>query len=440
METESTEAQILSNNEVRFSIHYKPACVVMYDVEALQPLVKQARTTAAKRIAKEVTLPGFRKGKAPVEMILKKYPAEVNKEWEQAISEHAFRSCSQLAKIPMLQQDSKITYKMKSFSESGALLTLSFETEPKLPTIDPKQFKLTPVKRPEVNEDKINETIRQIQLFFAQWKTVNDTPAAPGDFVLLDVDVIEDTTPTPLFSHTRFEITEKSMAKWMRDLVIGRKTGDVVEGISVPDEDASAEDQELLKEKKVRLTIKSIDQATLPELTDEFVKQVGVNSVEELHTNITALLNKQADAHVKEAERKQASEFMLTHYAFDLPVTLIEKETQFRIKQLIADKDFQTYWGTLSDDERKKTLTTIQEQSEKAVRMYYLCRKIIADAQIRISAQDLPPPATSPLEFLLDPQKLYHHNKNPEVEHAEAFSRLLLEKAEDYLITNASPA
>ncbi|MBY0529693.1 MAG: trigger factor [Rhabdochlamydiaceae bacterium] len=438
MEPETIEPQILSNEEVRFSIHYKPACIVQYEVEALAPLVKEARRVAIKRVSKEVTLPGFRKGRAPDEMVAKNFSSAIDKEWEQAISEHAFRSCSKLAQIPMLQQDSKITYKMKSHSENGALLTLSFETEPKLPTIDPKQLKLKPVKRPVVNEEKVEETIRQIQLFFAQWKAVEGRPAAVGDFVLLDVDIIEETPATPLFNHTRFEIGEKTMAKWMRDLVIGKNVNDVVEGISIPDEDASEEDKETLKEKKVRITIKAIDEATLPPLTDEFIKQIGVNSTEELRTNIHALLNKQADAHVQEALRKQASEFILNTYTFDLPATLIEKETRFRIQQLMADNDFQSYWESLSSEERKNTFQTIHQQSEKAVRMYYLCRKIVSDAQIKISTQDIPPPATSALEFLLNPQKLFHHAKNPEMEHAEAFSRLLLEKAEDFVISNAS--
>ncbi len=47
------------------------------------------------------------------------------------------------------------------------------------------------------------------------------------------------------------------MAKWMRDLVLGKNVGDQIEGISTPDEDASEEDKENLKPKKVRVTIKA---------------------------------------------------------------------------------------------------------------------------------------------------------------------------------------
>ncbi len=438
MEPTAVEPQILSSEDVRLSVHHKPSCVVEFDVEATKKLVQDAYKIAIKRVAKEVTLPGFRKGKAPDEIIVKNYSAAIDKEWQQAIADLCFRACESLAKVPMLHRDAKVTYKLKSHSHDGALLSLSFETEPTIPSVDPKLMQLKTVKRPEVNEDKIAETIRQVQLFFAEWKAVTDRPAQDGDFVLLDVDVIEETPATPLFSHTRFEMKHKAMAKWMYDLVLGKNVGDSVEGVSVPDEDASQEDKEELKPKKVRILIKAIDTATLPALDDAFAQKIGAKSVEELNENVTNLLNKQAHDHVQEELREQASQFLLTQYPFDLPVSLIEKETHFRLKQLMNDKDFLKYWESLKTEDRRKTLTTIHQQSEKAVRMFYLCRKIIADANIRISAQDVPPPATSPLEFLLNPQKLFHHQRNAEIEHAEAFSRLVLEKAEDHIIAHAT--
>lgn len=438
MEQTAAETQTLQNDNVRFSIHHKPACVVEFDTEALQPLVARARKKALRSIAKEVVLPGFRKGKAPDALIEKNFPKEVDKEWQQEIANESFQECLKLAKIPVLHRDAKISFKMKSHSASGALLNLSFESEPKVPHVDPKQMQMKPVKRPEVNEDKIDETIRQVQLFFANWESVTDRPIQEGDFVLLDVDVIEDTPATPLFNSTRFEVTEKSMAKWMRDLVLDKNAGDTVEGISVPDEDASEEDKESLKPKKVRITIKSIDTATLPDLNDDFVKKLGVSNVEEMRKNITDLLNKQADAHVLEAQREQASEFLLTKCPFDLPATLIEKETQFRFRQLLQDTDFQKYWSSLSAEDRNKTIQTVYQQSEKAVKMFYLCRQIVADANIRITGEDIPLPASSILEMLLNPQNMFHHQKNPETEHAEAYSRLVLEKAEDFIIKNAT--
>lgn len=440
MEQTAVEPQILSNDDVRVSIHRKPACIVEFDVEASKKLVTEAHKIAVKRIAKEVTLPGFRKGKAPDELVLKNYSPQVDKEWQQAIAELGFRASEKLAKVPLLHRDAKVTFKMKSHSHDGALFILNFETEPTIPSVDPKRMQLKPVKRPDANEEKVSETIRQVQLFCADWKVVADRPIQDGDYVLLDVDVIEETPPTSLFNHARFEVKEKAMSKWMYDLVLGKQVGDSVEGVSVPDEDASKEDKEEFKPKKVRILIKAIDTATLPTLDDTFAQKIGAKTVEELRTNVHKLLEKQANDHVQEALREQTSEFLLTQYPFDLPATLIEKETHFRLKQLMNDKDFIKYWESLKTEDRRKILTTIHQQSEKAVRMFYLCRKVVADANIPVSAQDIPPPANTLLEFLLNPQKKFHHQLNAEIEHAEAFSRLVLEKAEDHIITNATPA
>ncbi|HEY2810724.1 MAG TPA: trigger factor [Rhabdochlamydiaceae bacterium] len=434
----ATTPQELHSDEVRFTLHLKPSCMMEYDVEAFVPLVKEAHKKAVKRISKEVSLHGFRKGKAPDALVEKNFSKEVDKEWQSEIASLAFQACQKLSKIRPLHTDAKVKFTMKSHSKSGALLTLSFEIEPVVPIVDPKHFTITAVKRPEVNEDKVNETIRQIQLFFATWDKVTDRPVQEGDFVLLDVEVIENDPATPLFSDTRFEVLEKSMAKWMFDLVLGKRLHEVCEGVSVPDESASVEDKETLQPKKVRLTIKAIELPTAPPLDDDFIKNLGVSSLEELKENITALLNKQADEHVKEAQRTQVSNFLLTQYPFELPPSLILEETRYRFQQLGQDPDFHHYWNQLSQEERNKTIVMINTQAEKAIRLFYLCRRIIADARISITAQDLPPAASNPLELLLNPQKIHHHQRTPEVEHAEAYSRLLLEKAQDYLASHSA--
>jgi trigger factor len=438
MEQTTITPQELSNDTVRFTIHHKPACIAEYDVEVYEKLAKESYRIATKKVAKEVSLPGFRKGKVPDELVAKNFASEIDKQAQQEIATLAYQACQKLSPIRPLHTDGKVKFTMKSHSKNGSLLTLSFEMEPVVPSVDPKRFLIKPVKRPVVDEQKVEETIRQIQLFFAKWETITDRPVEVGDFVRLNVDVIEEDPPSPLFSDTRFEVTEKSMAKWMYDLVLGKRVNESLEGISVPDETASEEDKETLKPKKVRVTLLSIDVPTIPDLDEQFIKMLGVSSQEELRTNITNLLNNQADAHVQEALRSQVNDFLLTEYPFELPATLVLEETRYRFKQLSQDRDFLEYWNHLGQEERNKSIHLINTQAEKAVRLFYLCRKIITDVKISVTAADIPPPATNALELLLNPQKIHHHQRTPEVEHAEAYSRILLEKAEDYLITQAS--
>lgn len=434
MDQAAAEPRQLINEHVRFTIHNKPSCIVEFDVEALQPLMQIAHKKAIRKVGKNATLSGFRKGKAPEYLLEKNCPKDIKKQWEQEIADAAFQECQKLANIPMLHKEAKVFYTLKSHSSHGAFLTISFETEPTPPFIDPKEISLKSVKKPEVNPEKIAETIRQTQFFFAKWEKITNRAVQENDFVTLDVDLVEEATP--LFSNTRFAVNAKGMAEWMLSLVLGKNISDIVEGISIPDQTSSQEEQEELKPKKVRITIKSIDLATLPPIDETFAKLLGVANIEELHQRIEELLNKQADAHVQESLREQVTEILLKQFPFDLPVTLVQKETEFRIQQLAQNAEFKAYWSSLREEERKKMLETIQQQSEKAVRMFYLCRKIVSEANIRISAEDVPFAVSEPLQILLNPQNPNHSN-HPEIEHAEAYSRLILEKAEDWIIKYA---
>lgn len=436
MEQTTASPQELKNNLVRFTVHTRPSCVIECDIEALEPLVSKAHKNAVKQVAKEVSLPGFRKGKAPEELIIKNHSSEIDKTWQQGIADLCVHECSQLGQIRALR-DAKITYKMKSHSLKGALLSAFFEVEPTIPHVDPKKLHKKPIKRPAVNEQKINETIRQAQLFFAKWTPVEGRAVQVGDFISLDVDIVENTPHIPLFSNTRFEVVEQSMAKWMFDLVIGKNIGDQPEGISIPDEDASEEEKRELSGKKVRLTIRSIESAAMPELNDELVKQMGVNTVEEMRSNVTNLLHSQAEKHVLAEARAQVSTFLLSEYPFELPATLLNKETEFRFRQLWQDGEFQKYWNSLSEEDRKKIIQTVKEQAEKAVRLFYLCRQILTDASIKVSPNDLQGAGKTPLDLLLDTQQ-QHAQQTPEMQQAEAYSKLVLERAQDFVWSHAT--
>ncbi len=440
VETEAQTPPEFSNENLKVKVHFKPNCKVELEVHAEPSIVKEARLKAVKIIGKEVTLPGFRKGKAPEALVEKSYSKQIDGEWQKAIADIAFQHSIKLVNIPLLNNEPKIGYNMKSHSmEEGSSLILFFETEPSIPVINPKDITLKAVDRPAVNEDKVGETMRQLQLFFAEWKKM-DRPIQENDFVILDVDVIEEDPPRKLFADVRFEVTNRSMAKWMKDLILGRKQGEVLEGVSIPDEDASKKDQESLKPKKVRVLIKQIEEATMPDFTDDFARKLGAPSVDIMRTNVEQLLNQKADGHVQEKLREEVSDVLLEKYRFDVPMSLIDREVRFRMQQLLQDQEYLQHWNSMTPEAKKRSVASVAEQSEKAVRMFYLCRKILADAKINISPKDLPKAPETPLGMLLGDRRDFHPQGDTEVHQAEAFSRLLLEKAEDFIIAHATVA
>lgn len=424
------------NDQVKVVVHRKPNCVIEYEVEAFRPICVEAHKNAARAVGKEVVIPGFRKGKAPPELVSKRYPHELDKRWQEGIANAAFQESAKLANVPLVRNDATISFKMQHHNRDGAKLILSFETVPNIPSIDPAKCVLEEVKKPEVTDEKIEETIRQTQMFFADWKTVKDHPIKEGDYVILDVEIIDEDPPQALFTNTRFEVSNRSMAQWMKNLILGKHTGDVVEGVSEPDPDLPEEEKKEFPPKKVRLTIKAIEQATLPELNDEFAHKVGASSVHELREKIKALLNKKAQEHVREQKREQVTDFLLSHY-FEIPNSVVEKETQYRLQQMSHDPSFKKKWDESTQKQRQDLVENVKQQAEKAVRIFYLCRKIAADQNINIEPKDIPLEANDPLEGLLFPKAQHHDPRQPDVKQAEAYSQVLLEKTEDWIIAHA---
>ncbi len=435
-ETKENKKEDFKNDLVHVIVNRKPNCIVEYEVEVFPQICTEARQKAAKNVGKDVTVPGFRKGKAPAEIVSKRYPHELDKRWQEDIANIAYQEAAKLAQVPIVRKDASITFNMHSHSRDGAKLTLSFETIPAIPSVDPAKCVLGEVKRPETSKEKVEETIRQTQMFFGKWETVPERPIKEGDFLLLDVEITENDPPQMLFANTRFEVADKSMAQWMKALVIGKKPGDVVEGVSEPDPDLSEEEKKEYPPKKVRVTIKAIEETKLPELDDAFAKQLGAENVSELHEKIEKLLTKKADEHVRELQREQVTKLLLSH-PFEIPSSIIEKEVQFRLQQMMQDPKFKTDWDKSSDQEKRDLIQNVKEQAEKAVRIFYLCRKISADQNIEVQPADVAQGAPDVLESLLFPSAERHDPRQPDVKQAEAYSRVLLEKTEDWVIAHA---
>ncbi|MCB1109701.1 MAG: trigger factor [Chlamydiia bacterium] len=434
-----TEPKEYKSDTVTFTIERKPECMVEYKVKSSPEVVKKARRTAIKSVSKEVSLPGFRKGRAPDHLIVKKFPKPLEEQWQKAIADETFRECQKLAHTPLLSHDAQINFNIAKHSlEEGAELTYSFETEPLVPEIDLSSLEIEEIKRESVDAKKVDSTLEDIQMFFAEWEKISDRNVKEGDYILVDVDIIEEDPPQKALQNARFEVTKAKMAKWMHDLVIDMKIGESKEGVSQPDEEASEEEKKATPPKKVRLILKSIEKPKLPPVDDALAQKMGAKTAAEMKGNLEKLLNKQAEEHVQRGYREQINELLIEKYPFELPKTLLQRETQFRIKQLVNDPSFQKKMMAMSEEERKKAIEDIHTQGERAVRLFYISRKLIQDHKIQVSPSEVHQGVKTPLEAMFSDQSdLYTAKEDSQEQKAIAMSRLILTKAEDFLISKA---
>ncbi len=427
--------QNLSSELIDAEIERLAGCVVEFRIKVKAPLIASAKREAAKNIAKQASIPGFRKGKAPANIIETKFPGALQEETQKVLADEAFKACQKEVRIPLLSQNSKIAYHTDSISDSEAQMTFKFETEPTVPDFTVEQFRFTPEKSPEVTDELVEETVRRIQLFYATWQEVSDRAADYGDFVVVDIEDLDTDPPSKPFSNSRFELSKSAMAEWMQALIVGLKVGEAKEGKSFPDQKESDEVKKTFTEKKVRITLHKIEAPILPPIDDELAKKVGVTSKEEMYRRLKDLMQKQEAERTQNKNRDLLAEALLAGVQFDIPASILDKELRYRMNQRFQDPVFHNRWKILSKDEQDKRQEEFREDAEKAIRMFYICRKVVYDNKISLSREELYPKIETTLDAMFaDPATLSPHHQQSKEQEAMMFSRHMLAKAQDFMI------
>lgn len=430
--TENKE-QTVENEEIKVKIHRKPFCKIEMDIEASASISQRARKKAVKDAAKQITIPGFRKGKAPEDLVIKKHPEFFDEKWQKAIADEAFVKAQSLQYVPVLDNSTPITFVMKNYSMDGANLTFSFETTPKIPKIDIDHLALKEVPKKEIGTQEVEDYFKQVQLLYAEWIPVEDRAVQEGDFVLLDIETLEEHPSRKVYSDTRFEVTKKSMADWMRHLIIGQDTGAVLEGTSKADVDATEEEKKQISPKKVRITIKKIETPKTMELNDDFARGLNFSSMELMRSSAEKMLHAKVNESADNEERNQVNSFLINQH-YDLPRSLIEVEKNHRKKQLLDNPAQKSQYESMSSEDQKKFDDQLLKEAEQAVRLFYSSRKIIEDNGIKVEYQEIEQEANR----LLSQAGFQHTEKKIAKEvMALATSRILLKKAQDFILNKA---
>lgn len=431
---EPTTVEEKKNEKVSVVIRRFPHCKVELDASVGPEMIKLAHEQALKDIKKEVSVPGFRKGKAPTEMIVKNYSKSIQDRAKEIIADVAFKAALELAQIPLLNNNAPVQFSSQKLSENEGIFTFIYESEPNVAEIKADNFQLKSIDSTTPGEKELNEAVRQLQLFYAQWHLVTDRPIQEGDFVILDLRTMEDP-PQQVFSDTRFEVTDASMAKWMKKMVLGKKAGISIEGISEPDPELPEAKRREFQPKRVLLTIKKVETAEIPPLTEEFAKKVGAKDVEHMKKYLADMLEKKTKEKIDHDKREQVNEFLLS-FPMEIPLSLIQKEKEHRRKQYAEDPRYQAKLQAMTDlqrDMEKLELEeALQEQSESAVKLFYASRQIVRDAKINVTYQEVEAEAVRSLKAF-GPVGIQSH-MIPDELFALTLSKIILAKAQDYIL------
>lgn len=420
------EKQEYKNDKFTMTVERLPHCKVKLSVQSHLPSVEGAMQQAIKNVSKEVTLPGFRKGRAPDAMVLSNYGKHVTEEYRDVITHQGFEAAAKEAKVfPM--KESKIN--MTSFKQNDDKtvdFSLEFEAYPDVPAIDPEKISLKKPSPKEISAKDIENELEELRLYHATWTDVADRPVQEGDFVVIDLDFLDEPTANAL-KDSRVHVTEGKIPEWAKKLVLGKNVGDKVEGLNEKDEKSSED----FKQRQCCITIHKIQTAEKPEINDELAKKAGVDTAEELRKRIEERQHKQDEMEQKNNLRLQARDYVVDNYPFDLPDSRLKEIRQYA--QETASQGHHSNYEDLKNAEDR-----IYDNVEKNNRLSYILSRLVQE-------QKIPQPDQGAITQRLISMymQIYQNSGEQPTEQvmeylkSQAINELQIETALDYLVEKA---
>lgn len=281
----------------------------------------------------KITIPGFRKGKAPRVMIEKMYGAGIfyedaanaliQREYPKAAEESGLDIVS-YPEIDVVQVE-----KGKSF-----IFTAEVAVKPEVTLGEYKglEVEVTPV---EVTEEEVAAELKREQENNSRTIDVDDRTVAQGDMVTLDFEGFVDGVAFEGGKATDYPLTigSNSFIPGFEDQLVGAELNKEVEvNVTFP-EDYHANDL-AGKAAVFKCTVKAIKVKELPELDDEFAKDVSeFDTLAEYKADVEKKLRERKEGVAKREREDKAVDAVIANAQMDIPEAMIQNQ----IQQLMND-------------------------------------------------------------------------------------------------------
>ncbi len=302
--------------------------------------VTQRLARAYVDLNRQVNIPGFRPGKAPVALLEKRYAKTVEEDVLRALVPDFYDKAVRQAGIVPVHVEIPPLDRAKIKKDEPFTFTATVEIRPNIELRDykaPNPISLKPDKR-TVTDDQLD---RGLDVLREQQARLEAVPAGhtvvDGDYLVLDV---QGTLDGALLEGTKKEGQLHKVGSHASVLgleidphVGGKKEGDVLE---VPQPYPASHPDPRVAGKTVvfTLTIKSVKEKKLPALDDEFAKDCGpFNSLQEIKDKLREGMERALKREIEDTYKDTIIKRLVETHHFDLPETLVERELEAIIRQ-----------------------------------------------------------------------------------------------------------
>jgi len=296
------------------------------NIEVEPESVSKEMDKALADVAKKAKIPGFRPGKAPKAVVEKHHGEEVRSEVMQRLISESYLHALEEHKLNPVEMPA--IENVSSLAKGSPLsFTATVEVRPKIELgtydgIEVKEQEIT------VSDEELNQTIDRLREMYANLEVIEGRPLEKNDTAVIDFEGFRDgkSIEGAKASDYMLGLGSNTLIPGFEDQLVGMNKGETREIKVTFPEDYNNKDL-AGKEATFKVTLKEIKKKVLPELNDDFAKDIGQDkSVAELKEGIKKDIDIRKRNEQTSAQREALLSKLVESHTFDVPPGMVERE------------------------------------------------------------------------------------------------------------------
>jgi trigger factor len=379
---------------VNITVENLAPCKKLLRVEVDAKAVDEIFDSITKDYQKQAALPGFRPGKAPRDMVAKKYEADIKDEAKRKLIGENYRKALEEKKLNVLGYPDIEEIQFARGQNLQFAATIETAPEFQLP-----EYKGLPVKREtkSVSDEDVERAIGLLAQQHVKFETVA-RELKMGDVAVVnytgacDGKPITDTAPTAkgLTEQKNFwvDIAPDTFIAGFAEQLIGAKAGDK-KTVNV-DFPADFVTKELAGKKGVfEVEVAEVKEKVSPPVDDELAKKFGAENLEKLRAGVRVDLENELTYAQARAVRGQIVDALLANANFELPESAVAQETKNVVYNIVQENSKRGVPRDLIEKQKEEIYSAAARSAKERVRLMFLIQRIAEQEKISVSQEEV---------------------------------------------------
>ena len=417
---------------MKFSFGNKSSIEQSLDIVIPSKEIEEKVSVKILSAQKDAKIKGFRKGKAPLDVVTKMYGPEIRQDVVYDSVSHKFQHLVEDKGLKIVSRPNLIPESMER--DKDVKFKATFEVYPEVKMASLSRLNYT---KPScsIEEEDLDKTIVNLQKRMSTWELA-DAVSEAGDQIKIDfvgkIDGEEFEGGTA--ADFPVEIGSKSMIEGFEEGLIGLKAPEEkVLNLKFPDEYGKKELAS--KDVSFNVTVKEVSKPSLPDLNEEFFKSTGIEatSLEDYKKEVRSKLEEDLKNLLRNKTKQSAFDALSESNDFEIPKAMIESE----VANMRNDTARRMGMDPKEIDQELFPASTFEEEATKRVKIGILLNKIIEEKDLKPDPEKVKEIIEERAASYKEPQQVinYFYSDEEQLKNIESIS--LEEQVVDILLSEA---